>query len=197
MIKTKKWVLLLSVLLLFLTLFIALRFWSAMKTVNKVWADAAYKARYIECDPNELFVELERRFQCKLPTQICGIRTARNYGLADSSRSCYIVKFFAEPNSIAVFLSSLPEKVDFIPYSKQKDTRYLQTKWWLPPSWFTEPINSGKIGVSYNDFEIVVDTSVEQRYIVYLWGSGDLPVPETNSHDRNEVSSQFNKRISK
>jgi len=189
MTKTKKWVLILS---LFLIALVALRLWSAIKNVNKVWADAAYKLRYIECEPNELFVELEHSFQWKLPTQIWEVKTARNYGQGDSTKSCYIVRFSAEPNSMVVFLSSLPKKVDFIPYSKQKDIRYLTTKWWLPPSWFTEPIKSGKICVSDNAFEIVVDASVEQQNIVYLWGSADLPVPETNSHDGNTVLSPNN-----
>lgn len=183
-----------SVFLFIVSVLIVFLLWYANKAWDKLWSDVAYKTRYIECDPNELFAELEKTFQIKIPQQIWEIKTARNYGSWDSKSSCYIVKFCAEPNTVEVFLSSFPKEVDLVPYTKKKDFRYVQTKRHLAPSWFTESINGGKIGNTSGNYEIYIDTSVGQRYVVYLWGFGDLPVPDTNSRAGNEVSSQFNKK---
>jgi hypothetical protein len=180
-----------------MALFIVFEFWHAMKTWDKLWSDVEYNTRYIECDPNELFVELEHRFQWRLPAQIWEVKTARNYGSWDSTTSCYIVRFCAEPNSVDVFLSSFPKRVNFVPYTRQEDTRYLETKNHLAPSWFTEPINDGKIGYAHDEYDcyIFIDTSVEQRYVVYLWGYGDLPMRDANSRDGNVVSGLQKKTV--
>ncbi|MGD0077763.1 MAG: hypothetical protein ABSB91_03940 [Sedimentisphaerales bacterium] len=189
--KVKKWIL----ITLFITALIFVYIvWHGIKTVNKLWSDVSYNTRYIETDPNQLFFDLDHALQIKMPKNIWDVNTARNYGQWDSSSSCFIVKFSAEPNTIDDFLSSLPEKEDFIPYIKKEDTRYVQTRNWLAPSWFTEPINIGKISKTANNYQIYIDTSNKQQYIVYLCGYGELPIPDTNFHDRNGVSSQFNKK---
>jgi hypothetical protein len=92
----------------------------------------------------------------------------------DAWWTTYLVKFRIDPNSLESFVKLRNLK----PYDRDSDERGTDI---LPhPKWFTKPIRKGKMGEIDVDFieakedggiYIYVDTSDENSFIVYMYGS--------------------------
>jgi hypothetical protein len=191
----RKWKLLLLAISLFLALLFVHRVWQAKKSWDKLWSDANRLHIFTECDPNDLLPALEQAFMIKFPERASGVSTARTRGSWDSTNSDFIVRFHADPNIVAAFIQSFPDKIHFSPYDKAKDTRYSHSKY-PRPEWFTEPIREGQIGdvEGYGDRGIIIDTNSEQRNIVYFYGYYERTPDDINREEANSVSTIHSER---
>lgn len=134
-----------------------------------------YSERFIECDPQQIMVRLERIFDIDFPDEIRGVKAATSRGhWLQSNIISFKVKFTAEPDTVAKFFVSFPRKILFEPYKASSDARGSDLR--RTPGWFKKPIQRGKVGAGgvsgrgKNIERIYIDTGNEKNFVVYLRG---------------------------
>ena len=128
-----------------------------------------YAERCKECAPNELFEELERRFNVHFPAGLEDIRAAKAGRFDLATRFC--LKFKTDETTLAKFLNILPGELHTEPYDSEYDYRACANKY--DPGWMKNKIVTGEevalmsIG---GKFIVVIDTSENDFITVYIYG---------------------------
>jgi len=126
--------------------------------------------KFRECEPATLLPDLEKQLEMKFPTKITEVKAARTAGSRDHpTESDFLVKFFAEPNTVDKFLKSFSIKITPVKYDRSSDKRKIFGA--RTPQWFTDPITKGKEWSWTSWRNIYIDTTDENNFVVYFMGS--------------------------
>jgi hypothetical protein len=130
-----------------------------------------YERRPVECVSKELMVVLEKAFGLSFPYGITEIKTAKT--APREGVVLFFIKFDAEPITVDAFVRSFPGERHFREYKSSEDRRAKMLL--FVPKWFTEPIRVGKMDdgpiiQNHNDWGMYIDTTDENKYIVYWSG---------------------------
>lgn len=128
-----------------------------------------YAERCKECAPNELFEDLERRFNVHFPAGLEDVRAAKAGRFDLATRFC--LKFRTDETVLAEFLSSLPGELRTEPYDAEYDYRTTATSKY-DPDWMKNKIVTGEEVrlASGRRFVMVIDTSEKDFVTVYIYG---------------------------
>lgn len=140
--------------------------------------------RYRECEPEKLLPELESWFDINFPEGIEQIQASHTRGVWDSPMSHFIVRFFAEPNTVEALLETFPPKTTIESYTPDGDDRSIAASRRRTPDWFLKPIEKGKIAhTPSGQLEVYIDTINKDTFTVYLQGM--------YPRDPNEIADEF------
>ncbi len=129
-----------------------------------------YPLRCKECAPNELFEDLERRYNIHFPAGLEEIRAAKSVRYDLATRFC--LKFRTDETTLIEFLNNLPGELRTRPYDAEYDYRTTATSKY-DPDWMKNKIVTGKkVGLTsvYGLVEVIIDTSEKDFVTVYIYG---------------------------
>lgn len=133
-----------------------------------------YSERFIEREPQQMVVRLEKIFSIDFPEEVREFKAATSQSSwLKRNMISFIVKFTADPDTVDRFFESFPQKVEFDPYDPTDDLRLSLPR---TPQWFKKPIQQGKDGYGgvrgprKNIEWIYIDTGNKKSFVVYLKG---------------------------
>lgn len=126
---------------------------------------------FLECDSEKLLPYLEDRYSFSFPSDIANVRSATGNRTLDGCLD-FVLKFSIPMDDLETFVHGIGTVSSFDEYKEINDWR-LENPSYFTPNWFLKPIPKGKIAevsVSGTTLKICVDTSDEDRCIVYMKG---------------------------
>ena len=172
--KKSKLIVLLSILFVILVAVISSLIIAMHMITDSSIKGRQYQERLIECNALDLTITLEKTFKVVFSEDIENFKATKSPPRDGSVR--YILKFNSTPYIVEKFLESFPKtrrSGRFKPYISDEDRRH-RPGTWPPPDWFTMPIYKGKVGrygTALGSMDIYIDTTENEKYIIYLYGS--------------------------
>ena len=136
---------------------------------------------YYGTNPSKLIERIETKYSVEFPSEISNAQAAKTASW--ENRTEFLMKFEMPSDDLETFLGNLGDVKRIIDYDQDHDDRKGNPNA-SPikiPDWFYDPIKEGKIAwipVTYRakvgsalPFEIYIDTSMENKCVIYISGS--------------------------